>query len=389
MTYHISTSQSSRCNRILFLCGAIHQQKSGVADYILILAQELARRGIETACISLHEPSVDDDGGVVRKTHNGISILSCSSSLSWERRSSYLINEIQAFRPDWISLHYVPYAFHQKGLPYPLIRCLSSPQITTPWHVMAHELWVDPSSGIVSRILSKVQREILGKLLRNLKPQVVHTSNFWYRNQLRSIGQPAEVLPLFSNINLAPMIPSGFEPSLEERSAWRFLLFGSINKEWRPEALLESIKAAQKFYGIDTCHFVSVGNLAGFAEALWDSMTDYCADATFTFSRLGELSPEQVSLEMQRADFGIAVTPSHLIGKSGSAAAMLLHGLPIIINRLTDSCDDWHRYLKSTGKYILVDSSFLEQMGAAKKFAPSNGLSEVADQFISSLQAVM
>jgi hypothetical protein len=254
---------------------------------------------------------------------------------------------------------------------------------------MAHELWVDPSSGIVNRILSKVQREILGKLLRSLKPQVVHTTNFWYRNQLRSIGQPADVLPLFSNINLAPMIPSGLEPSLEGSSSWRFLLFGSINKEWRPEALLESIKAAKKFHDIDTCHFVSIGNLAGFAKALWDSMGDYCADASFTFSRLGELSPEQVSFEMQRADFGIAVTPSHLIGKSASAAAMLSHGLPIIINRLTDSCDDWHRHLKSTGKYILVDSSFSEQMGSARKFEPSNCLSEVADQFISSLQAAV
>ncbi|MFN9645266.1 MAG: hypothetical protein ACK6BG_09180 [Cyanobacteriota bacterium] len=382
-------SQPSTWNRILFVCGAIHQQKSGVADYVLALAQELVRRGFEPSCVSLHEPLADDEGGFARKSLNGIPVLCCSSSLSWDRRAALLQQEIQTFQPDWMSLQYVPYAFHSKGLPHPLIRCLSSPSIRARWHVFAHELWVDPTAGLPDRILSKVQREILRLLLRRLKPSVVHTTNFWYRNQLRSIGQSADVLPLFSNIGLVPMSPSILGQVSQGCSVWRFLLFGSINKEWRPETLLQAVKAAQLANDIDTCHFVSVGHLASYAVTLWDAMAESCSDPSFMFSRLGELSPEQVSQQMQLADFGIGVTPSHLIGKSASAAAMLSHGLPIIIDRLTDHCDEWHQHLKSSGKYILVDSSFPEQMASATKFESSNCLAEVADQFVKSLQAAM
>ena len=36
---------------------------------------------------------------------------------------------------------------------------------------------------------------------------------------------------------------------------------------------------------------------------------------------------------MQAADFGVAASPWSIIGKSGSAAAMLDHGLPVIVTR--------------------------------------------------------
>ena len=36
---------------------------------------------------------------------------------------------------------------------------------------------------------------------------------------------------------------------------------------------------------------------------------------------------------MQLADFGLASSPWHLVGKSGSVAAMLDHGLPVIVTR--------------------------------------------------------
>jgi hypothetical protein len=51
------------------------------------------------------------------------------------------------------------------------------------------------------------------------------------------------------------------------------------------------------------------------------------------FIHLGEQPARQVSALMLAADFGVAASPWQLIGKSGSAAAMLDHGLPVIVSR--------------------------------------------------------
>jgi hypothetical protein len=368
--------------KILFLSGSNNSQKSGVADYISCLISSPAAQQVDCLSLSLHEPSVSTTCPDL--STNSPTFIRYSASDPWSVKSQRLTKQIEKFSPDWISLQYVPYAFHRKGTPLGLLSCLSSVKSHSRWHVMAHELWVDPSAGMKNRLLSKVQREILRQLLRTLQPRAVHTSNFWYRDQLCGIGWPAEILPLFSSIPFA----QGFGTQLvANRSEWIFLLFGSINAEWHPEPLLCSIEQARLAHGKDRCHFISVGNLSDYAINLWDSLDGLGYNA-LRFSRLGELSPEDVSLQMQQADFGIAVTPSHLIEKSASAAAMKAHGLPILIDRVSASCEDWHKHLKQSG-YILLDDSFISQMGAATKSPPANSLDIVARQFIDSLRSAM
>jgi hypothetical protein len=56
-------------------------------------------------------------------------------------------------------------------------------------------------------------------------------------------------------------------------------------------------------------------------------------DNALVWVRCGELPAEEISALMQTVDFGVAVSPWNLMGKSGSAAAMLDHGLPILFTR--------------------------------------------------------
>jgi len=51
----------------------------------------------------------------------------------------------------------------------------------------------------------------------------------------------------------------------------------------------------------------------------------------------GEWSAAEISKLLQTLDLGLATTPLEVIQKSGSAAAMLEHGLPLLVIR-----DDWH-----------------------------------------------
>ena len=55
--------------------------------------------------------------------------------------------------------------------------------------------------------------------------------------------------------------------------------------------------------------------------------------AEIDFRRLGEQSLENISQFLGSVHFGVATTPLSLIGKSSCTAAMLDHGLPVIVNR--------------------------------------------------------
>jgi hypothetical protein len=48
---------------------------------------------------------------------------------------------------------------------------------------------------------------------------------------------------------------------------------------------------------------------------------------------VGEQPVGMLSALLQNADFGIAASPWQLIGKSGTVAAMLDHGLPVVVTR--------------------------------------------------------
>ena len=80
--------------------------------------------------------------------------------------------------------------------------------------------------------------------------------------------------------------------------------------------------------------------------------------------RLGERSLDEISRFFSYLDFGVSTTPLALIGKSSCVAAMLDHGLPVIVNR-----DDVHfRGVPKAGfseLLIPVDQNFLERVRSA------------------------
>src|ERR1700760_4408812 len=51
------------------------------------------------------------------------------------------------------------------------------------------------------------------------------------------------------------------------------------------------------------------------------------------FCRLGERSLDEISRFFYDLDFGVSTAPLALIGKSSCVAAMVDHGLPVIVNR--------------------------------------------------------
>lgn len=372
--------------KILFICGTFELTKSGVADYINYLALELTRQGFQCACIALHDPyasATQPDAPLNWHLHE-VPTKRLSSSIPWSIKRVLLKAEIETLNPDWISFHYVPYAYHLKGLPVGLLRCLSDVKTQALWQIMAHELWVDPSTGLRNRLLSTLQQWIARRLFLMLKARVVHVTNHSYSTILSGCGIESSILPLFSAIPFSVDVI----PADHSNSSWRFVCFGAINRDWSPEPLLEQIEFARVRHGIEACHFISVGNAGDYGALLWDSLTTSNYPA-FSFSRLGVLPAELVSEQLQNADFGIAVISSLLVGKSSSVAAMVSHGLPVIISRLSHNCGQWHQSLQQSGHFILLNSSFSSALASARKYTPVNTLESTVRQFVRDLERVM
>ena len=368
---------------ILFLCGTLEPSQCGVADYIHALAKTLAAKGDKCACLAIHDPYIRPTASslIHRSTKHNVDIVRIPEECPWSLKVKLIMAQLESLRPEYISLHYVPYAYNKHGLPFALLTSLLSLRYRAKWEITAHELWVDPTVSLRYRLLSRLQRLIFKQLYAKLDPVVVHVTNSSYQSQLAKYFMKSSILPLFSNIPLRPL------PSTTDRaeSQWTFVVFGTINRDWHPDRLLEQIEAARYVHGIESCHFISIGKVGGYGAALWDSLEALPYPA-FEFSRLGPLSAERVSEQLQLADFGICVAPSILIEKSGSVAAMLAHGLPVIINRLSTGCDPWHQKLRSSGKYILLDDSFVKCLGVARHYAPESQLEDTANLFIRSLR---
>ena len=103
--------------------------------------------------------------------------------------------------------------------------------------------------------------------------------------------------------------------------------------------------------------------------------------------RGGEQSVEKISQFFLSTDFGISSTPLSLIGKSASVAAMLDHGLPVIVNRNDVHFRGIPEIAPMSGLLIPVDENFLKRLAALKRQPPRPRLPEVAAQFLSDIGA--
>ena len=361
--------------RILFLCASLEHGRDGVGDYTARLATELRSRGHGCLCAAIDDCHLERDAGE-NGFFRGADFFRLSRMKSWFERIEILRKEASEFRPDWVSLQFVPHGFHPKGLPLLLPSRLALIGGGFGWHIMFHELWIEPRGRWSNHIISKLQKFLVGELCRKLRPRVIQTSNPYYGTRLRREGIACEILPLFENIGV---YPSFAEHRPEE---WTFVFFGSLRPGWDLHPLLERIESARAVSGKTRCRFVSIGRLGAFGESAWMAMQKN-APGSFIFERRGELSSEAVSRELQSADFGIAAAPFHLLGKSGAVAAMRAHGLPVIVSRFQTEYSGPDRSARPA--LVLLDGSFEKNLCSAEKVPCRETLPEIAGIFLNSL----
>lgn len=367
----------------------------GVGDYSRRLAAEISARGHECQLLSLADSHVTvptpcdfRESGVV------LPALRLPAIASWSDRVRRAREFAGTFAPDWISWQIVPYGFHPRGMSFGLGGRLGEISLGFKTEIMFHEVWIGEASQaqMKHKLIGQVQRQIIRDLLRQLRPRVVHTHTPLYQHLLGALGHRALILPLFGNIPIAtstdpdwldrhwPEGKSRITP--ENRSEWWiFAMFGSIHPEWdaadfRERATSAAAKSNRK------CLLISIGRPGAAGEQKLRQLRERKDDAWQVLA-LGQQSEEDVSQCLLAADFGVASVPPENVFKSGTMAAMIEHGLQIILTRPAARYGAVSPEQLTAGMHNVVVDFNLEGLAKSKR---ESLLPSVATQFLADLQ---
>jgi hypothetical protein len=316
--------------KVMFICGSIEQGRDGVGDYTRRLSQQLASDGIEVALVAIHDGHIKEVHDFVQRTGNiEIPMYRVPSVLDEAARFNLLQKRITEFNPDWLSLQYVPFSFHPKGLGFGLAKGLLKAAGTRKWQIMVHEIAVGmPTASSPKEMLwGKIQKYLLQGLIKLLKPEVVHTHTMVYRKQLEKFGAVVTMLPLFSNIPVAypEVITQKLAESAIKKGPVDLLVFATVQLGAPIKEFTKDVQQYEKAKGVKF-RMIFLGR-GGRAQAEW--MEEW-KSAGLEAVHLGEQNEEKVSEILAGASFGIFSTPLVLTGKSGAVAAMREHGIHLL-----------------------------------------------------------
>ena len=373
---------------VLFICGSLEPGRDGVGDYTRRLAAACATSGHGGVAIALHDPHVE---GATDLTRDGVRLIRLPAASPWPDRLAAVHAHLQCLAPDWVSWQFVAQAFQPRGfLPAALLQ--AAPQLRgLHSHVMLHELWLglETGAGWRARAVGWLQRRGVLCLLSQLEPDIVHTSNASYKHALRDEGVEAGLLGLFGNVPVAASFPgrevllARWLPGVAPLAA---VTFGTLHPQWQPAATVTWLSATARRLGRRPA-LLALGRSGPHTAAILDSFRQ----KGIAVGETGELDETTVSHLLTAADCGIAPHPWALIGKSGAAAAMLDHGLPVLVPR-----DDWQLRGPSappaTPDGLLVRLAGLDSdrtdRWLARRRGPNPALPRITGAFLGSLARV-
>ncbi|MBC7846285.1 MAG: hypothetical protein H7Y10_07315 [Flavobacterium sp.] len=357
---------------ILFICGSAEPGKDGVGDYIRRLCGELLRTGHKAKILSLCDKHAGRffteiqwiEGSPV--TVSRIPIYSSyNQQLAWTLE---VLNEVQV---DWVSLQFVPYSFHTKGLPFWLPGFLNKLRGTHQWHFMFHELWIgiEREATFKKKCVGFLQKRIIQKLKDSIAPKVVHTQSKIYQHYLSKIAIESHYLPLFGNVSVTAF-------KNEEPELVKIVVFATIHDKAPFEDFIIDLKKELEHLHKES-KFVFIGR-HGAMLGTWTNILELYA---IDYELLGSSSEEKISEVLINSDYGISSTPYKISDKSGVLAAMREHQLAVISvakpwidqEDVSVSFDDIIQYRKE--KLRLIKPSYTGM----------NSLSNVCDVFLKSI----
>lgn len=374
--------------KIFFICGCLEPGRDGVGDYVQRLSEELIRLGHDPFALALKDPYVDSHT-VSTQTPGARSLSALRLPASWKlaKRLEQAKLWMDIVNPDIVSIQYVPFSFHVKGLPFSFGRDMKRLVGERAVHVMVHETWVRVSSRFSAKeqLYSFLQRRILKRTLKGMSPLVIHSHLPAYCRQIEGLGYAVKPLPLFSNI------PHAEGEDREDDGVFRIGFLSQAEPDQHVIAFLRKILPEINATGVRPQVL-----LIGGSEAKMKSYKD-------SYERIPELKghvlltgflkDKDVSARIQTCNIGITPVPRHALGKSGTVAAFLSHGIPVAAPVIHEEfgANDIGFFSAAMQKAIVLEPS-IRCFASARKQALAAGdqiaLPSVVESFVTDLNII-
>lgn len=288
---------------IVLLSARIPPTTDGVGDYSAHLSTALLRRGMRVTLACGTQAAYAPPSGAE---------LWAGALQEARQHPAAWLNRLRALRPDWLLLQYVPYAFHQRGLPFFLPSLLKKARHAgVRTGVIFHEVHIRPRDN---RLISLGQRWIARQLGR--QADLVITSIPFYQNLLAALSVRAHVLPVGAN----------------------------VSPHWSPEEVCRGLRQRyfpDKAFIVSTFGRRDVRALADAVAQIPDAGLLIAGDSTLSvvppFAHVtGHLPASEVCTWLRCSDVFALPDPKAPDGsggsslKSGSLAAAFAAGLPVV-----------------------------------------------------------
>jgi len=363
--------------KIIFICSSLEQGRDGVGDYTIKLAAELIKLGHDSAAIALNDKYLTEsfEGSLISDNTN-LQVLRLPSMWPLAKRNEYANKYINDFNPDLLSLQFVAFGYHSKGLPFGVAKQLAFIGEGRPWQIMFHELWIGitKKSPLKHKAYGFFQKRIIKSIVEKLKPGVINTSNGLHHTLLNSIGINSVILPLFSNIPLASP-EAGFLKEVDDKLGFSFEeslqyviigIFGNLYPQAKLDNVINEELALAKEDNKNLV-FISFGRIGDEGLKEWERLAKKF-NGLVKFVQFGEQPEKNVSMLFQVMNKGISCTPIEHIGKSGVYAAMKYHGLTVI-TPVSDYIPEYDTEIKEYNKQLVKKESYLWSVNhVAKSF---------------------
>jgi glycosyltransferase involved in cell wall biosynthesis len=305
--------------KMIFICGSLEPGRDGVGDYTRRFSGELVQQGHRVSIIAINDRFIlKPIQSAQTENNHHIETLRIPSSWSSNKRFSYAKRFIDEYDPEWLSLQYVPYSYHTKGIPINLPYQLQTIGYNRKWHIMFHELWISKNGRLLNFFYSYLQKFIIKNIIRFTQPCLIHTHLPLFQEMLKDLSSDTLGLPLFSNIQ-----PNKLDKQVKSDDQFIVGFFSQISYD---KAIVDFLQSLHNKL-IKENKQLKIILIGGEKNKMIKFSNLY--KGLFDVEHTGFLEFNEISETIGKCAMGVTPVPRHALGKSGSVAAFLAHGVPV------------------------------------------------------------
>ena len=378
---------------LVIVVGGLEPMRDGIGDHSRRLAAALIKRGIPTALLALADQVVEDDSRRARQSDDGVEIetLRLSTRVPFQERAAQGRRFIEEVGGRHALFAFSPYQFDLRGVVSRALVELPEMVEGMTSSILFHETWIgeEETDGLWTRLVGFTQRRLVQMLAHDLKPVKLYSTNPVYRHMLDAYDIKTQVVPHCGNVPVQETRADDWLPQALAAAGiamgpnglkdfYLIGLFGSLYRGLELPRLLPSFEAVARRKGRKPL-IANIGIIGNGAQwARWKLVYG----ERFGLVDLGPTTVLRISQFINTVDLGVSTTTLALVGKSGTAAAFIEHGVPLLLPVEYPHFRHWRETMMSEypPNCYRVTPDIVDRLCAARRLPPRPLLPPLVDK---------